>query len=100
MKKNLQCQFFAKCNFTKIENVHPLTSVINLFTITTCNAESLLNQGTLTEGEGSEQLTSSFGYIALQKDQMMFALSRTKEVNCTEISPSIRVPWFNHGALW
>jgi len=63
-------------------------------------SESLLNQGTPTEGEGSVQLTSSLGYIALQKDQMMFALSRTKEVNCTEISPSIRVPWFNHGALW
>ncbi len=58
------------------------------------------NQGTLIEGDGEVQLTSSLRELVFVKKKMIFAISKApdpnklvKEVNCTKSSPSVRVPW-------
>ncbi len=65
----------------------------NYFTII-CLGRLLFHHGILTEGEGSVQLTSLFWL-----QQTLFTLYKTsylnEEVNRTEPSPSVSVPWFH-----
>jgi hypothetical protein len=56
-------------------------------------------QGTLTKGEGSLQLTSLFKQAVLKatfdKENIIYFFNKShlsKEVNCTELSPSVGVP--------
>jgi hypothetical protein len=53
--------------------------------------------GTLTEGQGSVQLTSSLRQLVLFKKLNKFSIFKAAhlKVNCTEPSPSVRTPWLS-----
>ncbi len=54
----------------------------------------MYTQGSLTEGEGSVQLTSSAAFILKLNFPFLQTIYPYEEVNCTEPSPSVRAPWF------
>jgi hypothetical protein len=58
----------------------------------------MFRQGILTEGEGSVQLTSLCLLVPFDIANIIYLFYQTsylnEEVNCTEPSPSVSVPWF------
>jgi hypothetical protein len=65
------------------------------------HVEGLFQQGTLTEREGSVQLTSSYQLVCISylwycKHYLLFYKTSNliEEVNCTQVSLSVSVPWF------